>query len=80
MRKLRSTVSHLVVIGLALTALLVATVVWLFERARGDSTRSLDEIPEESAISETAMLESSAPEGSARVARERKAASDGISL
>lgn len=38
MKKLASMISHTGVIGLALVALLIATVVWLFERfSRGDS-------------------------------------------
>ena len=36
MKKLVSMISHMAVIGLALLALLIATVVWLFERL-GDS-------------------------------------------
>jgi hypothetical protein len=38
MKKLTSTISHIGVIGLALFALLIATIVWLFERGLGSET------------------------------------------
>lgn len=37
MKKVSSTISHLGVIALALLALVIATVVWLFERMRLDN-------------------------------------------
>jgi hypothetical protein len=72
MRKLRSTISHLAVIGLAVTALLIATVVWILERVRGDTVTPFAEAPDEAAVSVTAMLDSDGPETTPTVVREAR--------
>jgi hypothetical protein len=80
MKKLSSTVSHMAVIGLALLALIIATLVWLFERARGNHERPLAETPDEAAVSVTAILKGDAPEPPATLGREGEAAGDSINL
>lgn len=46
MKKLVSTVSHLGVIALALSALLIGTLVWCFERLSGDVVAFSDAPPD----------------------------------
>ncbi len=41
MKKVSSTIMHMSLIGLALLALVIATVIWLFERMRVDDSRVL---------------------------------------
>jgi len=78
MKRLTSIISHVSVIGLALLALLVASVVWFCERLAGPDPEPLASGNAPAAVPVEATQESTAAEGAGSgVVAEEKAASSG---
>jgi hypothetical protein len=80
MKKISSTASHLGIIGLALLALLVATVVWLVERARGRDSGQASQGAEPELDAVRAGSAYDALNRGASLACEEEAAGDGMML
>lgn len=80
MKKISSTVSHMGVIGLALLALVIATVVWLAERALGRGSGQAPAGSEVELDPERAGSAYDALNPGAPLACEEEAAGDGMRL
>jgi hypothetical protein len=80
MKKVSSMMAHTGVIGLALLALLIATLVWLFERAGERDPCQPRRESEEAALPVRDVLEDCALESGAPIACTDEAAGDGMML
>ena len=72
--------AHLGVIGLALLALLIATLVWLFERVGGRDSSPAQTASEEAALPLIDVMENAALETGEPIACKDEAAGDGMLL